>query len=67
VSADLDENVVASIKKRITVGLAICGAATAAGFVATRMSLALFLALPAVYLVRSRVDRHIADRKTDPR
>jgi uncharacterized membrane protein len=62
VSADLDESVVASIRKRITVGMVLSFAATAAGFVATKMSLAIFLALPTIYLVRSRVDRHIAER-----
>jgi uncharacterized membrane protein len=62
VAADLDETVIASIRRRIMIGLGLSIAGTLAGFVDTRASLAIFLAIPFVYLVRSNVDRHLAER-----
>jgi uncharacterized membrane protein len=62
VAADLDPSVVSSIRSRIAIGLGLSLAGTAAGLFDTRTSLAVFLAIPLVYLVRSHVDRHVAER-----
>ena len=62
VSGDLDQSVIQSIRKRIAVGLALSGCAAVLGFVAIQLSLGIFLTIPALYLVQSRVDRHLADR-----
>jgi uncharacterized membrane protein len=66
VSADLEPAVIASIGRRIVVGLALTATATAAGFVAIPLSLGIFLLIPATYLVESRVDLHVAGRQTHP-
>jgi uncharacterized membrane protein len=62
VAADLDPSVIGSIRLRIAIGLVLSLAGTTAGLFDTRTSLAIFLAIPLVYLVRSRVDRHVAER-----
>jgi len=63
VTPDLDDTVIASMRLRITAGLAITGVGTALGLIDTRPSVALFVVLPFVYLVRSRIDTHVARRK----
>ena len=55
---DLHANVVRLLPARIFVGLALSALAVALGFVDTRLSLMVFLSMPLVYLVRSRVDRY---------
>jgi uncharacterized membrane protein len=62
VSPDLDPRIISSIRQRIAVGLSLSSVATAAGFVAVRLSLAIFLVIPVLYLVRSHVDRRVAER-----
>ena len=59
---DFDAAVVAALKLRIVFGLGVSSAAVAVGFVDTRLSLALLLALPTVYLVRSRIDPKVSPR-----
>jgi uncharacterized membrane protein len=59
---NLTPAMIATLKARIWLGLAVCAAAIAFGFIDTRLSIAVLLALPFVYLVRSRIDRHIAPR-----
>lgn len=59
---NVDATVVAALKARIWLGLAISAAAIAIGFVDTRVSLVVMLALPFVYLARSRIDHKIAPR-----
>jgi uncharacterized membrane protein len=59
---DVDANVVRTLKMRILVGEAILAAAVAVGFIDTRISLAVLLALPLIYFVRSRIDRTVKPR-----
>jgi len=56
----LDRRVVRLLKLRIIGGLVLSLVAIALGAVDTRLSLIVFLAIPLVYLIRSRVDRHVA-------
>jgi uncharacterized membrane protein len=58
----VDANVVRTLKMRILVGEAILAAAVAAGFIDTRISLAVLLALPLIYFVRSRIDTKVVPR-----
>jgi uncharacterized membrane protein len=62
VAADLDARVVALLKARIVSGMVVSGLAMGLAFVDTRASLAVFLGLPFVYLIGSRVDRHVGAR-----
>jgi len=62
VQPDLDANLVLLLKVRIVVGLALSVTAIGLSAVDTRLSLIVFLAMPAVYLIRSRVDRHVTGR-----
>ena len=62
VSDELDPRVDRLLKARIVVGIALSLSAIALGTLDTRVSLVVFLALPVVYLIRSRVDRHMAAR-----
>jgi len=62
VTADLDDAVIASVRMRIVAGLAISAVGTVLGFVDTRASVAVFVALPFAYVLRSRVDTHVARR-----
>jgi uncharacterized membrane protein len=62
VAPDLDPRLVSLLKARILSGIILSTLAMALGFVDTRASLAVFLALPFVYLVGSRVDRHVNAR-----
>jgi uncharacterized membrane protein len=59
---DVDANVARTLKLRIWVGEAILAGAVAVGFIDTRISLAVFLALPMIYLVKSRIDLAIRPR-----
>ena len=59
---DVDANVIATLKSRILVGIAILCAAIAAGFADTRISIVVLLALPMIYFVRSRIDVAIRPR-----
>jgi uncharacterized membrane protein len=61
-TADVDASVIAALKLRIVFGLGVATAAILVGFADTRISLGLLLALPAVYLVRSRIDRRVQPR-----
>jgi uncharacterized membrane protein len=62
VPPDLDESVIASIRARISVGLGVYGLAIVLGFVDTRASLGVFVAMPLMYLIPSRVDRHVTGK-----
>jgi len=59
---DVDENVVSTLKLRIVFGLGVSVAAVVVGFLDTRISLAVLLALPTVYFVKSSVDRKVTPR-----
>ena len=48
---------------RIATGLVIAGLAIVVAFLDTRASLAVLLALPFGYVVRSRIDKRIAARR----
>ena len=58
----VDTSIISGLKTRIRFGLAVLLAAIAIGFIDTRLSLILLLALPAVYLVSSRIDRKVSPR-----
>ncbi|HMF42976.1 MAG TPA: TMEM175 family protein [Polyangia bacterium] len=57
----LDSGLVRLLRLRIIVGLALSVIAIGLGAVDTRLSLVVFLAIPVVYFIRSRVDRHLTD------
>lgn len=59
---DVDADVVRTLELRIWVGEAILAAAIAAGFVDTRISIVVLLALPTIYFVKSRIDHAIRPR-----
>lgn len=59
---NLTPAMIATLKARIWFGLVVCAAAIAIGFVDTRLSIVVLLALPFIYLVRSQIDRHLAPR-----
>jgi uncharacterized membrane protein len=61
-TADVDAFVVAALKIRILFGLGVSVVAIAVGFIDTRISLIVLLALPAMYFVRSRIDQKISPR-----
>jgi uncharacterized membrane protein len=60
VADELDPRIDRLLKARIVVGIGLSLSAMALAIVDTRVSLVVFLALPIVYLIRSRVDRHMA-------
>jgi uncharacterized membrane protein len=55
---EIDPRVAWLLQSRIIFGLGLSFVAMALGFVDTRYSLVVFLLMPLVYLLRSRVDRH---------
>lgn len=57
IAEDLSPEVVASLRDRILLGLAISGAAIGVGFLEPRVSLAVFLVMPLPYMRRSRLER----------
>lgn len=61
-SSDTDATVVQTLKLRIHFGLGVSALAIAAGFVDTRISLVVLLALPTVYFVKSSIDRKVRPR-----
>jgi uncharacterized membrane protein len=58
VDAELHPGVARLLSARIVLGLALSALAIVLGFVDTRLSLVVFLSMPLVYFLRSRVDRH---------
>jgi uncharacterized membrane protein len=62
VPRELDDSVIASVRTRITIGLGVYGLAIVLGFLDTRASLGVFVAMPLMYLIPSRVDRHVAGK-----
>lgn len=59
----LDPDIVSALRVRIATGLVIAGLSIVVAFIDTRASLAVLLALPFGYVVRSRIDKRIAARK----
>ena len=58
----VDDHVIAALKTRIWFGMGVSVVAIAVGFIDTRISIAVLLALPTVYLVRSRIDHKVVPR-----
>jgi uncharacterized membrane protein len=63
VAPDLDAHVVSLLKVRIAGGIVLAALAMGLAFVDTRWSIAVFLAMPFVYFVGSRVDAHVGARR----
>ena len=63
VVAGLDDALARGLALRITFGLAIATLSIALGFVDTRVSLAVLLALPIGYFTRTQIDRKIAAKR----
>jgi uncharacterized membrane protein len=59
VRGDTPAEVIASIRRRLLFGLSVYVSATAAGWIDTRISIAMFVLMPLFYLVPTGVDRHI--------
>ena len=59
----LDPDIATGLRVRIATGLVIAGLAIVVAFLDTRASLAVLLALPFGYVVRSRIDKRIAARR----
>jgi uncharacterized membrane protein len=62
VSPDVSREAIASIRNRVAGGLVVYGSATLAGLFDTRVSLAMFVLMPILYLIPTRVDRAVAKR-----
>jgi TMEM175 potassium channel family protein len=60
VVAELPNEVVATLRARIVVGLGFSAAAIAVGFIEPRISLGVFLVMPIPYMRRSRLERGAA-------
>ncbi len=60
VKPDLPASVIASLRDRIVAGMVCSALAIAAGFIDTRISLVVFLAMPILYMRRSRIERAAA-------
>ncbi|SRR5258706_3451353 len=61
-AANFNQQIAATLKHRIYFGLVVAAVAIAIGFVDTRASLIVLLALPVGYFVRSRIDPHVTAR-----
>jgi uncharacterized membrane protein len=59
---DVDAAVVSALKARILFGMGVAALSMVVAFIDTRVSLAVLLALPTVYLVRSRIDHKVQPR-----
>jgi uncharacterized membrane protein len=58
VEPDLDEGIVRALRSRINAGMLVYFVGFALAFVAPRISLAAYAAMPLLYFVPSRIDRH---------
>ena len=59
VRKSLAPEVISSVRNRVMVGMAGYGLGLAAAFVAPKLSLLCYAAVPLIYLVPTRIDRHV--------
>jgi uncharacterized membrane protein len=62
VSPEVGATAITSIRNRVAVGLLVYASATVMGLVDTRVSLGMFLLMPVLYLIPTRVDRVVAKK-----
>ena len=62
INADVTPTAISSIRNRVAFGLAVYATATIIGVVDTRISLAMFVGMPLLYLVPTSIDRVVSKR-----